>query len=64
MVEIIIYNNHRVIEKRKISADTYIELDGISYGLSVQVVIGLDVLWQTDFKKKDVYCRKRTKLNC
>ena len=50
--EIIIYNNHRVIEKRKISADTYIELDGISYGLSVQVVIGLDVLWQTDFKKK------------
>lgn len=48
--ELIISKNNRVIDKRKISADKYIELDGLSYGLSVQVVIGLDVIWQIDFK--------------
>ncbi len=49
--ELIIYNNNYVVDKRKISADKNIELDGLSYGLSVQVVIGLDVIWQIDFKK-------------
>ena len=50
--ELIIFNNHRVIEKQKMPADTCIELDELSYGLSVQVVIGLDVVWQIDFKKQ------------
>ena len=50
--ELIISNNNRVVDKRKISADKYIELDGLSYGLSVQVVIGLDVIWQIEFKKQ------------
>lgn len=50
--ELIISNNNRVVDRRKISADKYIELDGLSYGLSVQVVIGLDVIWKIDFKKQ------------
>lgn len=50
--ELIISNNNHVVDKRKISADKYIELDGLSYGLSVQVVIGLDVIWKVDFKKQ------------
>lgn len=50
--ELIIFNKNRVVDKRKISSDKYIELDGLSYGLSVQVVIGLDVVWKIDFKKR------------
>lgn len=50
--ELIISNNNRVVDKRKISADKNMELDGLSYGLSVQVFIGLDVIWQIDFKKQ------------
>lgn len=36
--ELIIFNNNRVVDKRKLSADKYIELNGLSYGLGVQVV--------------------------
>lgn len=50
--ELIISHNNRVVDKLKISADKYIELDGLSYGLSIQVVIGLDVIWKIDFKKQ------------
>lgn len=50
--ELIIFNKNRVVEKRKISSEKYIERDGLSYGLSIQVVIGLDVIWQIDFRKR------------
>lgn len=50
--ELVIFNNYRVVDKRKISADKYIELDGLAYGLSIQVVIGLDVIWQINFMKQ------------
>ncbi|MBD5162679.1 MAG: hypothetical protein HDT14_11865 [Oscillibacter sp.] len=50
--ELIISNNNRVVDKQKISADKYIELDGLSYGLSIQVVIGLDIIWKLSFKKQ------------
>ena len=50
--ELIVSNNNRVVDKRKISAGKNIELDGLAYGLSVQVVIGLDIIWQIDFKKQ------------
>lgn len=50
--ELIISNNNRIIDKRKIFADKYIELDGLSYDLSVQVIIGLDVIWKINFKKQ------------
>ncbi|MDO4542972.1 MAG: hypothetical protein Q4C01_00350 [Clostridia bacterium] len=48
---IISYNNH-ILDKRKIPADKFIELDGITYGLSVQVAIGLDIIWQVYFKRQ------------
>ncbi len=50
--ELIISDNSHIVEKQKIFTDKYIELDGLSYGLSVQVVIGLDVIWKIDFKKR------------
>lgn len=50
--EITISNNNRVVDKQKIFADKQIELDGLSYGASVQVVIGLDIVWKIDFKKQ------------
>ena len=48
----LIISNNRVVDKRKIFADRQLELDGLSYGVSVQVVIGLDVVWKIDFKKQ------------
>ncbi len=56
--ELIISNNNSVIDKRKISADKYVELDGLSYDLSVQVVIGLDVIWKINFKKQQPVAAK------
>ena len=49
--EVIVINNNRVVDKRKLAADKCLELDGLCYGFSVQVVIGLDVIWQIDFNK-------------
>ena len=31
-----------------------LELDDLSYGISIQVVIGLDVIWEIDFKKRQI----------
>ncbi len=50
--EIVIYNNHRVVDKRKLSSDNYVEIDGLTYGLIVQVIIGIDIVWQIVFRKR------------
>ena len=50
--ELIVSNNDRVIDKRKIFADKQLELNELSYGISIQVVIGLDVVWKINFKKQ------------
>lgn len=50
--ELIISNNNHVVDKRKIFADKQLEMGGLSYGVSVQVVIGLDVVWKISFKKQ------------
>lgn len=50
--ELIISSDGRIWEKRKIYADTPLELDGLSYGISIEVIIGLDVVWKIDFKKQ------------
>ena len=50
--ELIISNKDHVVDKRKIYADKPLELNGLSYGVSVQAVIGLDVIWQIDFQKQ------------
>ncbi len=50
----LIISSNRVIDKRKIVADKQLELDELSYGISVQVVIGLDVVWEINFKKRQV----------
>ena len=40
-----------VVDKRKINADKSIELDELSPGLCVQLVIGLDIIWQIHFRQ-------------
>ena len=50
----LIISNNRVVDKRKIFADRQLQLDGLSYGVSVQVVIGLDLVWKINFKKRQV----------
>ena len=50
----LIISNNRVVDKRKIVADRQLELNGLSYGVSVQLVIGLDVVWEINFKKRQV----------
>lgn len=52
--ELIVSNNNRILDKQKIFADKQLELYGLSYGVSVQVVIGLDVVWEIDFKKQQI----------
>ena len=49
---IIISNKNHVVDMRNLSTEKYVDLDGLSYGLSVQVVIGLDVIWEIYFKKR------------
>ena len=50
--ELIISNKNHVVDKRKIYADKPLELDGLSYDVSVQAVIGLDIVWKIDFQKQ------------
>lgn len=50
--ELIIFCNKRIVDKRKVSSGKPIELGELSYGMGVQVVIGLDVIWHLDFKKR------------
>lgn len=50
--ELIVLNKNRVVEKRIITADVVSELDGLHYGLSIKVVIGLDEIWHIEFKKR------------
>lgn len=50
----LIISNNRIVDKRKIVADRQLELEGLSYGVSVLVVIGLDVVWEINFKKRQV----------
>lgn len=52
--ELIISSDTHIVDKRKLYAGKNIELDGFSYGLSVQVVIGLDVIWKIVFRKSSV----------
>lgn len=56
--ELIISKNNRVIDKRKIFADRQLELDELSYDVSIQVVIGLDIVWKIEFKKQQSIAAK------
>lgn len=50
--ELIVSNHGHIVDKRKIPADQPVELDRLSYGVSVQVVIGLDIVWKIGFQKQ------------
>lgn len=53
--EIIQSNNRRIVEKRKVSANTLVELDHLEYGIHIQIIIGLDCVWEKIYKKKQAY---------
>lgn len=48
----LIISSDRVIEKRKITANETLDFHELSYGITVQVLIGLDVVWEATFKKQ------------
>lgn len=50
--EIIISNKNHIIDKRKLYSDKYVEVDGLTYGLTIQICIGLDIIWQIHLKKQ------------
>lgn len=56
--EAVVFRNNRITDKRKVSADEQIELEGLAYGMSVQVVIGLDIVWQVNFRKRQPVAAK------
>ena len=49
--ELIISYGNQVTDRRKIHADQTLELGGLSFGVRVQAVIGLDEVWYIHFKK-------------
>lgn len=49
--QLVIFNQNKIIEKRKISAGEIAELNGLTFGLNIRFIIGLDVVWQIKFKK-------------
>ena len=49
---LVIKSKNHVIEQRKIQANTKLSLDEISFGWSIQIFVGLDIVWQLDFEKK------------
>lgn len=50
--KVMIFKNNHIVDMRKLIADKCIEVNGLCYGLSIQVVVGLDIIWQIDFKKQ------------
>ena len=49
---LIVSEDGNVIAKYKLDADTSFEVDEIAFGQSIQVVVGLDIVWQVRFKKR------------
>lgn len=52
--ELIISHRDKIVEKRKMPAGMLIEVDGVSYGSTIQALIGLDIIWQIEFKKQSL----------
>ena len=50
--EIVISDNRRVVERRMVSADKLVEVGNLAYGILIQVVVGLDCVWETHFQKQ------------
>ncbi len=50
--EIVISNNGLVVDKRKVSAGKLVELDNLAYGLIIQIVVGLDCVWEMLYRKQ------------
>ena len=50
--EIVITNNGVAVDKRRLEPDKLVELDDLSYGVSVQAIIGLDIIWEIKFNKQ------------
>lgn len=49
--ELVVSKSQRIIERRKLPAGQCAEFDEISFGLTIQVIVGLDIVWQIYFKK-------------
>lgn len=53
--EIVVSKNDRIVDRRKLSVNNQLELNHLSYGTNIQVVIGLDIIWEISFKRNKVH---------
>lgn len=51
--EIVISDSRQVVERRKMFADKLAEVSNLAYGTRIQVIIGLDCIWETHFQKQE-----------
>lgn len=51
--EIVIFSKGRVVERRKMSADKLTEVSNLEYGTIIQVIVGLDCVWETYFQRQE-----------
>lgn len=49
--EIIIKKCDKIVEKRKIRADKTVEIDNLSLGMNIILLVGLDCVWELHLKK-------------
>lgn len=50
--EIVIFNKGHMIDKRKMPADKFVELTDLRYGKKIQIIVGLDCVWEMLCKKQ------------
>lgn len=45
-----IKHNNVVVDKRKLQANTPIEIDGITWNMELEIRVGLDIVWKANFR--------------
>ncbi len=50
--EVVVLKRNLVIDRQKIIADKMVEVNNLTFGYYIQVVIGLDVVWQVSIKQQ------------
>lgn len=48
-----IKHNNVVVDKRKLQANTPIEIDGITWNMELEIRVGLDIVWKANFKREE-----------
>jgi hypothetical protein len=49
---VIKYRENHIVEKRKLVPNIQLIIDGVTYGLKIKILQGLDIVWQVSFCKR------------